>query len=191
MATTAMETSSDESDIFPWCISFLPTVDETIKPLQRKDTDTVNPPSGLSIPSLREVRAWNEQLMGKNDDLDACTILHELTAFFTTIFTNQAHVSGISNTIADYMAWARQAPNINQLSMLEILETRVREVANLAATRHWLAFHNLQKSLSKSETFKQKLSLLEKELMSGYVFCHFHLLSLYLFYFYFFLMWFL
>lgn len=151
-----MEVGSDESNIFPWCISFLPTADETI-----------NPPTGLSLPSLREVRAWNEQSMGKHDDPDACTVLRELTALFTTIFTNQAHITGISNTIADYMAWARQAPNVNQSSTLEILETRVREVANLAATRHWLAFHDLQKSLGKSETFKQKLSLLEKELMSG------------------------
>lgn len=138
-------------------MSFLPTADEVTEP-----------PTGLSLPSLREVRAWNEQSMGGHEDNpDACTVLRELTILFTTISTNQAHITGISKTIADYMAWARQAPNVNQSSTLEILETRVREVANLAATWHWLAFHDLQKSLGKSETFRQKLGLLEKELMSG------------------------
>ncbi|KGO77073.1 hypothetical protein PITC_006810 [Penicillium italicum] len=123
-------------------------------------------PTSSHLPSLRDIRTSNGQQL-HNDDPDACTVLGELISFVSATFTNQAHMGGMTTAVADYLAWARRAPDVNYPLILQILEARLRETAKIANTKHWVEFQNLQASLGKSETFKRKLSMLENELKNA------------------------
>ncbi|KAA8648637.1 uncharacterized protein ATNIH1004_004522 [Aspergillus tanneri] len=57
----------------------------------------------------------------------------------------------MTTTVAEYLTWARQNPDVNYPQFLKILKCRVRETAKLANNKHWVEFQNLKASLGSVE----------------------------------------
>ncbi|KAF4236333.1 hypothetical protein CNMCM8980_003095 [Aspergillus fumigatiaffinis] len=162
----------------PWSLAFPPLLDEQAVPEPvRVSTDSApleaRPPSPC-LPTLRVIRALNGQQLqqqhqpGPPQPLDdGCAILRELIRYVSATFTNQVYIAGMTTAVAEYLAWARRTPDINYSQILEILEARLRETANLANTKQWADFQNLQASLGNLDAYKWKLGLLEHELQAA------------------------
>ena len=107
--------------------------------------------SNLFLPSLREIRELNSASLsplssffdiskpekdesGENNS----RVLVELQAFSSAIFATQAKIAGIASAVAEYLAWVRKVPGMprkpNCAAVLDILETRVRELHEMAET---------------------------------------------------------
>ncbi|PVH72164.1 hypothetical protein DL98DRAFT_502707 [Cadophora sp. DSE1049] len=112
------------------------------------------------VPSLREVRELNSAseypLLPTSDERtsswsergESNIIAAELTAFTRTIFSAQSDIAGISLVLAEYLEYIRKAPKTYDHSgMLEKLESRAREVHDLARTRHYVAWKNMVATL--------------------------------------------
>ncbi|KAL9124057.1 MAG: hypothetical protein Q9217_006578, partial [Psora testacea] len=118
------------------------------------------------IPSLREIRALNSNSSSslsspgskKSDQhvKDSSRILAELQTFSSTIFQTQTEIAGISSAVAEYLAWLRNVPGMPKTpdctAVLETLETRVREVHEMAENRHWAAWKQMLEKLDGAST---------------------------------------
>lgn len=143
------------------------------------------------MPSLREVRRANGSSTtspppspsggGYRAD-DANHILAELTAFGMVVFSTQAEIAGISSVVAEYLEWMRKAPAANgqgglssssssspslpkpSPAVLETLETRLRELNLLAATRHAEAWRQSVTRLERIPGLGAMLNLFDNEM---------------------------
>jgi hypothetical protein len=68
------------------------------------------------------------------------------------------------STVAEYLAWARKAPDVNHSLVLQTLEARVRETVDAAASNHWAAFQRFKKALSDRDCARKGLDALENDL---------------------------
>ncbi|KAK9783494.1 putative Zn(2)-C6 fungal-type domain-containing protein [Seiridium cardinale] len=114
-----------------------------------------------SIPNLQEIRELNsaatypplpplEGLQGGEDESNAIT--KELAAFTVTVFTAQSDIAGISLVLAEYLEWMRKGPTAyNHANMLEKLESRAREVHDIARTRHYVAWKSMVAALERHQ----------------------------------------
>ncbi|CAJ2507090.1 Uu.00g082760.m01.CDS01 [Anthostomella pinea] len=136
------------------------------------------------MPSLREVRALNSSSTSttpppssptgrSHRGEDANKILAEFTSFGMTVFNTQAEIAGISSGVAEYLEWMRKAPSSAgpggaaskaNLAVLEALETRVRELHNMASTRHLEAWRQSVGMLERVEGVGAMLSLFDGEM---------------------------
>ncbi|KAI9730797.1 MAG: hypothetical protein M1818_008077 [Claussenomyces sp. TS43310] len=116
------------------------------------------PTANFPMPSLREIRELNSSSsypppstqngrVGRESE-ESSTIATELAAFTVTVFTAQSDIAGISLVLAEYLEWMRKAPRTyDHGSMLEKLESRAREVHDIAKTRHYVAWKNMVAAL--------------------------------------------
>ncbi|KAK9414812.1 putative Hemerythrin-like domain-containing protein [Seiridium unicorne] len=88
-------------------------------------------------------------------------IAAELASFTKVVFTAQSEIAGISLVLAEYLEWMRKAPKtFDHSSMLQKLESRAREVHDLARTRHYIAWKEMVAAL---ETYRLGARLRELE----------------------------
>ena len=125
-----------------------------------------------NMPSLREVRALNRlpsldgsppplalpnsKADGGEQSEDCRRINSELTSFCSAVFATQAEIAGISSVVAEYLAWVHKRPprsaggaalEANWAVVLETLELRIRELHDMAETRHWAAWEQMMAML--------------------------------------------
>lgn len=134
--------------------------------------------SNLLLPSLREIRELNSASLSplssffdiskpekdQSGDNNSRTLV-ELQAFSSAIFATQADIAGIASAVAEYLAWVRKLPGMprkpNCAAVLDILETRVRELHEMAETRHWAAWRQTLERLdvtgTESSTFETEI----------------------------------
>lgn len=132
-----------------------------------------------SMPSLQEIRALDLPPNRSNTDYQAARsanygpgersednykIIKELGNFSSAIFAIQADMSGISSAVADYLAWARTSPSRASRTddfVLATLETRVRELHEMAETRHRAAWMQLIGRLENLDGVDAELKVLD------------------------------
>jgi len=128
-----------------------------------------------SLPNLTELRAMNSQNGSGTDSAseiprcldngDLNSIVGPLTEFFSSIFAIQADLTGVSSAVAEYLAWVRTSPGrAENIIVLEILEARVRELNQIASTKHWAALKSLIASMDKSSCWCSLLRKTETDL---------------------------
>ena len=126
------------------------------------------------MPSLREVRELNRLPCLDDSPISLAlsssradeTVASEnyrrtnigLMNFCSAAFATQTEIAGISSAVAEYLAWVRKktfrspvgaTPEANLALMLETLELRVRELHEMAETRHWTAWEQVMTALKK------------------------------------------
>lgn len=129
-----------------------------------------------SLPSLHELRAMN----GRNnadmvstseiprgwENYDSGLSNASLLELLTSLFAVQADITGVSSAIVEYLAWIRKSPGKPEnLAVLEVLEERVRELIQLASTRHWAAFKQFNASIDKGDAVHNQLRRIETDLV--------------------------
>lgn len=117
---------------------------------------------GAKMPSLREIRALNSvptlsstssfQTQQQEMRSSSQQLLAHVQNFSTAIFITQTQIAGVSSAVAEYLAWLRQNSTLpkvptDSLAVLETLETRVREVHEMAEEKHWVAWKQLVEQL--------------------------------------------
>ncbi|OTA96529.1 hypothetical protein M434DRAFT_27667 [Hypoxylon sp. CO27-5] len=134
-------------------------------------------PVSTTLPSLNELRAMNSQHgsidLGSGCDLgfvtdtgDTSAITTPLLDLMSSFFAIQADITGLSSAVAEYLAWVRKSPSkAENATVLEILEARVRELNQIASTRHWTAFKHMHASIGTGDQFHVLLRKLETDLM--------------------------
>ncbi|KAI1412757.1 hypothetical protein F5Y13DRAFT_162624 [Hypoxylon sp. FL1857] len=134
-------------------------------------------PVSTTLPSLNELRAMNSQHssidLGTGCDLtfggeagDTSSITTSLLDLMSSFFSIQADITGLSSAVAEYLAWVRKSPSkADNATVLEILEARVRELNQIASTRHWAAFKHMHASIGTGDSFHVMLRKLETDLM--------------------------
>ncbi|KAG7287445.1 hypothetical protein NEMBOFW57_006956 [Staphylotrichum longicolle] len=78
-----------------------------------------------------------------------------LAEFSSSVFQSQAEIAGISSAVADYIAWMRRVPKGNAppntslvyVNVLEAVESRLREMREIAQTRPRAAFRDMVAAL--------------------------------------------
>lgn len=139
--------------------------------------------SSISIPSLREIRELSSASSSTRPstathasdrasrECDTCTtITSEVAAYCLAMFSAHSDTAGISLALAEYLAWMRKKANLknstddNVTSMLEMLESRAREVHEMAETRPWAAWHNLVEALRPLGRTASRFAELEENL---------------------------
>ncbi|EHY54985.1 hypothetical protein HRR83_005757 [Exophiala dermatitidis] len=78
-----------------------------------------------------------------------------LAEFSSSVFHSQAEIAGMSSAVADYIAWMRKVPTgiappnttLVHANMLEAIESRLREMKDIAQTKPLVAFRNMLSSL--------------------------------------------
>ncbi|KAK3291020.1 uncharacterized protein B0H64DRAFT_420754 [Chaetomium fimeti] len=127
--------------------------------------------SGISIPSLREIRELSSTFYATDrvgrvcDSCNAATA--ELEAYCMTAFSAHSDIAGISLALAEYLSWMRKGANLktdNIASMLETLEFRAREVHEIAEARPWAAWRNMVVALKPLGRAAARLAELEEDL---------------------------
>ncbi|RYP63228.1 hypothetical protein DL769_007035 [Monosporascus sp. CRB-8-3] len=132
------------------------------------------PSRQCSVPSLNELRTMSGQksatmtpalVMPPTIDMGDQTFPSApVVDFISTIFNTQAKLAGLSQAVAEYLAWAKSLPNeAGNAELLEILEGRVMEMHQLASTKHWAAFKLMTASIERSD-FYSTLKQLETDL---------------------------
>lgn len=134
----------------------------------------------LFLPSLQEIREQNSTSSPsfssvfdnpkseKGEDAEnSSRILAELQAFSLAIFVTQAEIAGISSAVAEYLAWVRKTSEMprtpNYARVLDVLETRVRELHEMAKSRHWAAWRQI---LEKLDGMGSQLSMFGAEMQT-------------------------
>lgn len=85
----------------------------------------------------------------------------------STIFGTQADIIGISSAITEYLWWARRYPAKFDMSTIwEVIDERLRELTQLASTRHWLALKHAMSSVDSADILHDHLAQLERDLIS-------------------------
>lgn len=129
--------------------------------------------SAFFLPSLREIRELNStsspSLSSVLDNSKSEKAEHaennsrvfaELQGFSSAIFFIQAEIAGISSAVAEYLAWVRKIPGMprtpNCPAILDTLETRVRELHEMAENRHWAAW---RQTLEKLDSMNPQLGM--------------------------------
>ncbi|RYO91712.1 hypothetical protein DL766_010205 [Monosporascus sp. MC13-8B] len=132
------------------------------------------PPRQSSVPSLNELRTMSGRgsatmtpalvMPSTIDTGDQTFPSAPVVDFISTIFNTQAKLAGLSQAVAEYLAWAKSSPNeAGNAELLEILEGRVMEMHHLASTKHWAAFKHMTASIERSD-FYLTLKRLETDL---------------------------
>ncbi|KAK6071765.1 hypothetical protein SCUP234_04652 [Seiridium cupressi] len=143
-------------------------------PFQSEDTEMSHGDATMAaaadhfIPNLRQIRELNSiaPYPSKNTSTDKENeedkiIAAELASFTKVVFTAQSEIAGISLVLAEYLEWMRKAPKtFDHSSMLQKLESRAREVHDLARTRHYIAWKEMVAAL---ETYRLGARLRELE----------------------------
>ncbi|KAI1101541.1 hypothetical protein F4804DRAFT_343906 [Jackrogersella minutella] len=136
---------------------------------------------GDTLPSLNELRAMNGHRGSTDlssgcdtppgsDNGNAALMNASLLDLMSCLFSIQADIAGLSSAVAEYLAWMRTSPTkANNATVLEILEARVRELNQIASTRHWSAFKNMYLSIEKADPSHILLRRLESDLMDSSV----------------------
>ncbi|KAG8164105.1 hypothetical protein KVR01_006023 [Diaporthe batatas] len=78
-------------------------------------------------------------------------ILNHISVFSTAVFRHQAEICGIAGVLSEYVAWLRRSPpgvspsgaNSVYSNVLETIEARLRELREIAESRHVGSFHDL------------------------------------------------
>jgi hypothetical protein len=84
----------------------------------------------------------------------------------STIFDTQADIIGISSAIAEYLLWARRYPaKFNMSTTWDVIDERLRELTQLASTRHWLALKHAMSSVDSADVLHDRLTQLETDLI--------------------------
>jgi hypothetical protein len=134
------------------------------------------PPRNSSLPSFKELRAMNGTMStmtspppAMQHPVDLSEINSSAAAIVelvTSMFATQENLAGMAQALAEYLAWAKKSPNdVEGAVILEILESRAREMHQLASTRHWTALKHMMASVEKSGAFYFMLKKLETELI--------------------------
>ncbi|KAI5924966.1 hypothetical protein F4810DRAFT_104944 [Camillea tinctor] len=136
----------------------------------------------MHMPSLREVRAINSSSTSTTPPPsspgcrsprgeDVGKVLAELTSFGMAVFNTQAEIAGISSVVAEYLEWMRKASPVTgpglpkpNLTVLEALETRVREVHSMATSRHLEAWRQTISMLERVDGVGAMLNLFDAEI---------------------------
>lgn len=111
------------------------------------------------------------------DEETGAAILGPVTTFSSAVLRNQSEASVMGSLVADYIAWLRKVPPgggapINEgphyVSILETLETRVRELCDMSQSRTSSALQELVISLEQiappGGAMAARLTSLEDEL---------------------------
>jgi hypothetical protein len=125
------------------------------------------------FPTLREIRQQNSSQISSSanisdmiDDQNESfgVVSTELVNFSQVIFNTQADIAGMSLVVAEYLEWMRKTlkPGDNA-TLLEILENRVREIHELAETRHWVAWKNIATPLKRLDRLGPEVASFEKK----------------------------
>ena len=147
--------------------------------LQSVSSSTTRSHESCQIPSLKELRALEDphdnasQLKDGLEGNDYKAVMPGLYPFVSSIFATQAQINGISSAIAQYLAWVRKGlPGSSQetlqtkwVPVLQILETRTRELHHLSKTNHWMSLKRLQESIESVESVRVEFSRLYTELL--------------------------
>ncbi|KAI0157179.1 hypothetical protein GGR52DRAFT_193118 [Hypoxylon sp. FL1284] len=130
------------------------------------------------IPSLQEIRALNtnplsrpgtgKSLNGNPYETEECTkILDEVSNFALSIFAAHAEMAGVASVVAEYLAWARKELNRpDSAHVLEILETRVRELHEMAEGRYRAAWQHTTSTLENVNRAAAQLNAVEREIQN-------------------------
>ncbi|RKU46351.1 hypothetical protein DL546_001644 [Coniochaeta pulveracea] len=98
-----------------------------------------------------------------------------LAEFSSSVFHSQAEIAGMSSAVADYITWMRKVPTgiappsttLVYANMLEAIESRLREMKDIAQTKPLAAFRNMLSSLEAigpmGPSVCESLSHLEKD----------------------------
>ena len=112
------------------------------------------------LPSRRDVKAFfamqqqdqqqQQQSLGSTrpSTPSRADALAHFANFANTMGTVNADISGVAQTLADYLAWVRKRPDECNEAVLEIFEARAREVAEMAASRTAAALEEATTSVS-------------------------------------------
>ncbi|OTB00784.1 hypothetical protein M426DRAFT_324024 [Hypoxylon sp. CI-4A] len=134
-------------------------------------------PPACPLPSLNELRAMNNHIDGMDlstgcdmsygmENGDSALIATSLIDLVSSFFSIQADITGLSSAVAEYLAWVRKSPaKADNTTVLEILETRVRELNQIASTRHWAAFKHMHASFGTGDSYHALLRKVETDLM--------------------------
>ncbi|KAH7311407.1 hypothetical protein B0I35DRAFT_462803 [Stachybotrys elegans] len=127
----------------------------------------------FSLPSLNEIRALNgtrreSQASSSQPTQDGRhnKVMAEFGDLLLSVFSTEAEIAGVSSAVAEYLSWARQTPErADYPAVLQVLETRVRELNHLASTRYWAAFKQMRASFARDEYVQEYLRSLETEMV--------------------------
>ncbi|ROW02500.1 hypothetical protein VMCG_06026 [Cytospora schulzeri] len=150
----------------------------------------------IRIPSLQEIRALQNtstasDCSGPKETSDhqvtkadkSAMILKELMMSSSCIFTAQAEMAGVVSVVAEYLGWVRKFPNLNSHGpapspggiplprpdcawILELLESRVRELQGMAEARHRAAWGQTVEALEAMGGLSAQLQALDEEIQS-------------------------
>lgn len=80
-------------------------------------------------------------------------MMSSIAGFATAVFQGQAEICGISGVLAEHVVWLRKSPpgvvspsgtnSAVYANVLETIETRLREIAKIAETKHQRAFQEM------------------------------------------------
>ncbi|KAI9164124.1 hypothetical protein HJFPF1_05761 [Paramyrothecium foliicola] len=144
------------------------------QPDKRSDDDGDSSSSRhFQLPSLNEIRALNGNARDNPDgptqialDSRFKKVLAEFGDLLSSVFSTEAEIAGLSSAVADYLSWARKSPDhADYPAVLQVLETRVRELNQLASTRYWAAFKHMRASFGRDECIQEHLRSLETGLI--------------------------
>ena len=146
---------------------------------QSQDFADINNASSSSATTSSNFSIHDTVQSGKSsDDIGAALFTH-LSAFSSTVFRNQSEISGIAFAVAEYIAWMRKVPpgvvppnaNLVYLGVLETIENRLRELREIAQTRHHAAFREMMAAIEGLGLLGSGAALnlreLDKELQKG------------------------
>ncbi|KAL2179695.1 uncharacterized protein P884DRAFT_283541 [Thermothelomyces heterothallicus CBS 202.75] len=122
---------------------------------------SLSSPRGTSTftpPSSRDADARSGT--GSTDDVTGSAVVDALGAYCSAVIRRECEVVGIANIVADYIAWMRKLPatgappvtNTMYQQMMANIETRVRELVEVAQKRHDEPLRNLLLALENASS---------------------------------------
>ncbi|KAL2171414.1 hypothetical protein VTG60DRAFT_3057 [Thermothelomyces hinnuleus] len=114
--------------------------------------------STFTPPSSRDADARSGT--GSIDDATGSAVVDALGAYCSAVIRRECEVVGIANIVADYIAWMRKLPatgappvtNAMYQQMMANIETRVRELVEVAQKRHDEPLRNLLSALENASS---------------------------------------
>ncbi|KAL9635414.1 MAG: hypothetical protein Q9204_002639 [Flavoplaca sp. TL-2023a] len=126
--------------------------------------------SPLKVPSRRDIMEWHaaQQTSQQSNSEPSSTatpnrgdFLNHFTVFANVVSSTSADVAGVALTVADYLAWASKNPGECHESLLEILEARMREIAEIVTNRIVGALEGIAASQTELADLKNMAKSLE------------------------------
>ncbi|XXH00678.1 hypothetical protein Hte_007028 [Hypoxylon texense] len=132
------------------------------------------------IPSLQEIRALSNGSHSRPGTAKSPTCVPNETEEYTkvllegiadlsvAIFAAHAEMAGVASVVAEYLAWVRKTAlkPPDSARILEILETRVRELHQMAENRHRSAWQHTTNMLENMDRAAAQLKAVEEEIQS-------------------------